>query len=373
MNSIFDWEFYLSFNSDLKQTFGLCEQSAITHYKNHGCNEGRIINEQMLYTAYPFMIHFDHEYYKNNNLDLNNIDNKYTLIKHYLFQGYKEKRKINFNTSIYPYFSFNKIKEFTGPLLSVIMPVYNRSELLITAIESIINQTYQNLELIIINDGSNIATTNIIATYENNSKITILNNMKNYGCYPSINLALNLCNGEYITIHGSDDISLHDRYEKTMNKMIDNNLQMCGNYILRTHLPDFANIDINDKEFIFAKIVTQNLLNKHHNSECCKPLVSLGTLVYKRTVFDKLGIFENIRKGGDMVFFEKYLYNYENVRFSDVDCSHRYLTMNNKGDKYEIIDEILYLSAEMNSDNLTGQNITFDIMTHRNKLYNNIN
>ena len=49
-----------------------------------------------------------------------------------------------------------------------------------------------------------------------------------------------------------------------------------------------------------------------HNNECCKPLVSLGTLIYHKSVFNLLGEYENIRKGGDMVFFEKFLYNYEN-------------------------------------------------------------
>lgn len=372
MSDDFDWEFYLIFNSDVVQTFGSYKYAALMHYNKHGKDEGRLINEHMLFTAYPFMMHFDCEYYKNNNLDLKDIDNKFKLINHYLYQGCKEGRKINFNTSIYPYFSFKKIETFAGPLLSIIMPVYNRSELLVTAIESILNQTYQNLELFIINDGSDITTTNVIAKYENNSKITILNNVKNYGCYSSINLALNLCNGKYITIHGSDDISLHDRYAKTIKKMVDNNLQMCGNYILRTHFPNFTDINIKDKESIFTKIITQNLLHVHHNTECCKPLVSLGTLVYNRSVFDNLGMFENIRKGGDMVFFEKYLYNYENVEFSNTDCSHRYLTMNIKGNEYAIIDEILYLSAEMNHDNLTGQDIIFDITKYRKKLYDNV-
>ena len=375
MNSDFDWEFYLMFNSDVVQTFGSYKYAALMHYNKHGKDEGRITNEHMLFTAYPFMMHFDHDYYRKNNSDLRDIDNKFKLINHYLFQGYREGRKINFNTSIYPYFAFNENVQALcdqSPLLSVIMPVYNRCELLSSAIESILNQTYQNIELFIINDGSDSSTTDVIAKYEHNDKITILHNTQNYGCYSSINLALNLCNGTYITTHGSDDISLHDRFAKIIKKMISNNLQMCGNYILRTHFPNFMDINITDKESIFIKIITQNLLYKTHNSECCKPLVSLGTLVYNKSVFDNLGMFENIRKGGDMVFFEKYLYKYENIEFSENDCSHRYLTIHNKGNEYATIDEILYLSAEMNHTNITGQNIQFDINKFRKKLYNNV-
>lgn len=373
MSNDFDWEFYLMFNSDVVKTFGSYKYAALLHYNKHGKDEGRIINEHMLFTAYPFMLHFDCDYYRENNSDLRDIDNRFKLINHYLYQGYREGRKINFNTSIYPYFSFDKNTiSVSGPLLSVIMPVYNRSELLSSAIESILNQTYQNIELFIINDGSNSNTMDVISKYETNDKVTILHNIQNYGCYSSINLALNLCNGTYITTHGSDDISLHDRFAKIIEKMTNNNLQMCGNYILRTHFPNFLDIDIADKETIFTKIITQNLLFKSHNNECCKALVSLGTLTYNKNVFDTLGAFENIRKGGDMVFFEKYLYKYENIEFSENDCSHRYLTIHNKGNEYEIIDEILYLSAEMTTSNITGQNIHFDINKYRKKLYNDI-
>lgn len=369
----FDWEFYLMFNSDVVQTFGSYKHAALLHYNKHGKDEGRIINENMLFTAYPFMMHFDWMYYRDNNHDLKDINNKYKLINHYIYQGYKEGRKINFNTSIYLYFTFGSYNVTSGPLLSIIMPVYNRPELLKSAIDSILNQSYQNIELFIINDNSDDKTSSIISTYESNNKVTVLSNNRNYGCYSSINLALNLCNGTYITTHGSDDISLHDRYAKTMDRMVKNKLQMCGNYILRTHLPDFTDVNIYNNSDLFSKIITQNLLHKQHNSECCKPLVSLGTLTYNRHVFDTLGTFENIRKGGDMVFFEKFLYNYENIKFSDNDCSHRYLTKYIKGNNYEIIDEILYLSAEMNHQNITGQNIAFNINEYRRALYNNIN
>ena len=365
----FDWEFYLMFNADVGETFGHFKYAALMHYKQHGKDENRIINEKMLFTAYPYMLYFDHEYYRLNNPDLSSIKDRYKLINHYIFQGSKEGRNIHFNTSIYPYFNFSDYKsKHKEPLISIIMPVYNRQDLLHHSIDSIINQSYKNIELIIIDDASNRKTKEILSSYKD-SRISLLTNATNYGCYPSVNMALNMCNGTYITVHGSDDISLKDRYSKLVDIMIDKKLLMSGNYILRSHLDDFRNINIYDNMDIFTKIITQNLINKKHNYECCKPLVSLGTLMYHRSVFDHLGTYENIRKGGDMVFFEKFLYNYENIKFDDVDCSHRYLTKCNKGNTYQLIDEILYLSAEMNHENITQQNIKFDINVYRKKLY----
>jgi glycosyltransferase involved in cell wall biosynthesis len=359
-----DWEFYLLFNEDIKELFNT-EILALKHYNMYGKNENRIVNPDMLYKSYPYMLHFDHIYYRNNNKDLLHIDNKYTLIKHYLFQGFKEKRKINFNTSIYLYFNFTYSEPIIGPKLSIIMPIFNRPDILRSSIDSILNQTYKNIELIIVDDNSNIETKNIISQYQNIDKVTILTNVKNYGCYISINLALNLCTGTYITIHGSDDISLHDRFARLISNMINKKLLMCGNYILRSHFENFNDIDIFNSKEIFEKIITQNLFLEKHNSECCKPLTALGILVYHKSVFSNLGSFKNIRKGGDMVFFEKFLHYYEDIIFSGNDCSHRYLTKYSKGKTYEIIDEILYISSHMNKENITSQNIPFNINLHR--------
>jgi hypothetical protein len=54
-----------------------------------------------------------------------------------------------------------------------------------------------------------------------------------------------------------------------------------------------------------------------------------------------IGSFESIRKGGDMVFFEKFFYTFENIKFNETDCSHRYLTKFNKSKFYKIVDEML--------------------------------
>lgn len=360
----FDWEFYLNYNTDVKDTFGYNKYGALLHYSEHGEKEGRIFSEHMLFKRYPFLIHFDWEFYRDNNFDLIKLS-RYQLIDHYINQGHKEKRSVLFSTPIYNYLQDTSLVEFKSqsPKISIIVPVYNRPEYVKDSINSLINQSYLNWEIIIIDDGSNFSTKTILKEYINHPNIIVLSNEENYGCYISINLALGLCTGDYITIHGSDDISLPNRLAMLMEKAITNNLLMVGNYILRTHFSSFK--DINIKDLLFEQIVMQKMDNVHHNSECCKPLVSLGTLVYHKSVFKDIGYYENIRKGGDMVFFEKFLAKYENVIFTKYDCSHRYLTKVNKGKYYAIVEEILYLSPEMTNDNITNQNIRFDINKYR--------
>lgn len=366
----FDWKFYLLFNPDILQIYDYSKQSAVDHYNEYGLKENRIYNEYVLYEAYPLLKHFDYKYYYKENRDLKDINDKYQLILHYINQGSKENRNINFNNTIFSYFDFEPFtRQFNQPRLSVILPVYNREKSLKSCIESILNQSYQNIQLIIVNDNSTDKSMDIINTFNDNPNVIIMSNDKNYGCYISINLALTLVDGEYITVHGSDDISFHDRYNKCMYEMIENNLLVCGNYIYRSHLTTFNDMYSHSAKTIFNKIASQNIIEKKHISECCNPIVALGILIYHKSVINNIGPFENVRKGGDMIFFEKYLYNYENIKFEEKDCSHRYLTEHNKGKKYKIINEILYLSIEMDGNNLTSQKTTFDINQYRKVYY----
>lgn len=374
----FDWKFYIDYNSDILDVYSPTQEHALEHYKNYGCAENRIISETMLFEIYPYLKNFDTDYYYDNNKDLVGL-NKNKLLKHWIIQGHKESRPINFFSSVFNCFNFKPEKHLgiqikTIPKVSIIVPVYNRSNNISRCIDSLLAQTYKNIEIIIINDSSEDTTLKQIEKYLSNPSIIVLSNLNNYGCYTSINLALNFTSGEYITIHGSDDISFKYRIETMVMKMLDSNLLMCGTYILRTHLNSFDSIDFLNPKNIFNSIVLTKSINKiSHTHECCKPLVSLGTLMYHRSVYDKLGEYENIRKGGDMVFFEKFLYNYENVKFFKNDCSHRYLTKILSGSTYQIIDDILYLSLDFDNTNLTIQSIPFDINYYRDKLNNNIN
>ena len=371
----FDWKFYIEFNNDIIDIYGNSEESAIKHYNEYGKSENRIISENMLYNIYPYLKFFDCDYYLEHNPDLKIFNTKYKLLKHFLIQGSNENRKINFDSPVFSCFNFNKQiynkqNNISTPKVSIIIPVYNRSNLIEQCINSLLNQTYKNIEIIIINDNSSDSTLNKLDKYKNHNKIMILSNFNNYGCYTSINFGLKFASGDYITIHGSDDISLPNRIEEIIRIILENNLLMCGNYILRTHLKTFNNINLSNTKDIFNSIIKYKMIESSHNNECCKPLVSLGTLVYHKSVFDLLGEYENIRKGGDMVFFEKFLFNYENIKFYKNDCSHRYLTKILSSTNYKIIDDILYLSTDIDNNNLTTQDINFNINTFREKLYN---
>lgn len=98
------------------------------------------------------------------------------------------------------------------PIFSIVMPVYNCQKYVAEAVESILGQTFEDFEFIIVDDGSNDETVSIINTYQD-KRIKLIQNDKNMGCYPSRNLGFDHCTGDYICIMDGDDVALSHRLE----------------------------------------------------------------------------------------------------------------------------------------------------------------
>ena len=98
------------------------------------------------------------------------------------------------------------------------MAVHNGQHFLGQAIESILNQSYSNFELIIVNDHSTDDSQTIIDHYSNNdSRIIQIKNQKNQGLTKSLNLGINLAQGTFVARMDADDISHPARFEKQIN------------------------------------------------------------------------------------------------------------------------------------------------------------
>lgn len=100
-----------------------------------------------------------------------------------------------------------------GPEITVIMPVYNGGHYLRPAIDSILAQTYENFELLIIDDGSKDDSLAICRSYSD-ARLRIVENGVNLGLVATLNKALDLALGKYIARMDCDDISLPERLEK---------------------------------------------------------------------------------------------------------------------------------------------------------------
>lgn len=106
------------------------------------------------------------------------------------------------------------------PLVSVCIPAYNNAAYIKETIDSVLNQTYANLELIIADDKSKDNTLEVIRAIDD-ERIKIYENEKNLGMSGNWNHCLNLCKGEFIKLICADDLLAVDALEKEVNALIE--------------------------------------------------------------------------------------------------------------------------------------------------------
>lgn len=115
-----------------------------------------------------------------------------------------------------------------NPIISVLLPVYNCEKYIFEAIQSILNQTYNNFELLIIDDCSTDSTLQICKSFQDN-RIVIIEKEKNSGYTNSLNYGISIAKGIYIARMDGDDISLPTRFEKQVAFMeVNKDVVVCG-------------------------------------------------------------------------------------------------------------------------------------------------
>lgn len=114
------------------------------------------------------------------------------------------------------------------PFFSLIIPCYNVIQFINQGLETLVNQTFKDFEIIFIDDCSTDDTYNFIANYKDKSSldITLIKNERNCGPGQSRNNGINIANGQYITFMDSDDWLEHTFFEEMYNCIIKNNAEM---------------------------------------------------------------------------------------------------------------------------------------------------
>ena len=170
-------------------------------------------------------------------------------------------------------------------LVSVIIPVYNGEKYLSETLQSVLNQTYKNLEIIVVDDGSTDDTANIIKTHINVKYIY----QTNQGTAAAINTGIHQATGRYFTFLGADDLWDNNKTQLQINAF-----------------KEFSNFDIISgqvKQFLSPELPEQ-LKNKLKFSENLMPGQVIPAMLIRRNSFLKVGLFETKWKvGSEMSWF----------------------------------------------------------------------
>jgi len=170
------------------------------------------------------------------------------------------------------------------PKVSVVIPTYNRAHLISRAIKSVLNQTYQNFEIIVVDDGSTDNTEEVINSF-NNPCIRYIRHEQNKGGSAARNTGIKFAKGEYVAFQDSDDEWLPEKLEKQMN-VFENAPPEVG--VVYT---GFWRIENDKKIYIPQSWVSKKDGNIHQ--ELLKGnYITTQSMVVKKECFKKAGVFD---------------------------------------------------------------------------------
>jgi len=173
-------------------------------------------------------------------------------------------------------------------LVSIILPTYNREKYLNRSIDSVLNQTYKNWELLIIDDGSSDETLSLVKNYLNQFSNIRYFFHENRGAAYSMNIGMQNSRGKFITFLGSDDEYLANHLKLRVEYLVEN-----GNVdLLHSPAKIIGNEYVKDKNDKSKKI---------HLDEC----VLGGTLFGKTEVFQNLNGFKEVNYSPESEFVER--------------------------------------------------------------------
>ena len=180
------------------------------------------------------------------------------------------------------------------PKVSVIIPVYNVEKYVKRCIESIINQTLKDIEIIIVDDGSTDNSLYIVEEYANNDSRIKLYSKKNEGLGLTRNFGITRSTGEYIAFLDSDDFVEKDFLERLYNLARKNDADICFGETKKFFnstgkIYDFEifnknpNMELSSKEILYSIFNVKNVYNFHLN-------MSVWRAIYKKDIIDKNNI-----------------------------------------------------------------------------------
>lgn len=235
----------------------------------------------------------------------------------------------------------NKSGASTNPKISVIIPLYNHEKYIKEAIYSILEQSFADFELIIINDGSTDSSGDIVKSI-NDKRIRYFY-QDNQGTSKTINRGINLARGEYISILNSDDVYYTNRLEEVLNILeVDSSVNA-----VFTHV-EF--IDEEGKSTGFKKGAQDNWLGydpetsfKENNNIILSLLPgnflhTTSNLVCRKKVFNNIGYFSNLRYLHDYDFFLRLCYHHKVYVIKKPLLKYRFHSSNTLNEDYALAD-----------------------------------
>ncbi|AFY90019.1 glycosyltransferase family 2 protein [Chroococcidiopsis thermalis] len=202
------------------------------------------------------------------------------------------------------------------PKVSVIIPNYNHAQFLEQRIQSVLDQTYQDFEIIYLDDASTDNSNEVFAKFANNSRIRAIYNQTNSGSpFKQWNKGIRLAQGEYIWIAESDDYADKRLLAELVDKL-DNNPTVGLAYCLSWFIDERDRSIFNSKDLLYFpdKERWEKDFVNNGIDECSKYLIfeniihNASAVLIRRSIYEKVGYAdESLRLCGDWLLWVKML------------------------------------------------------------------
>lgn len=258
-------------------------------------------------------------------------------------------------------------KEREKYLISIIIPIYNRQSYLTKVLESVLNQTHKNLEIILINDGSTDNSLKICKQYQKiDSRIKIINNKINKGVSYSRNKGLEVAKGDFIGFVDSDDYIEENMYDILLDDILKTgtDFSQCGRIVnnkkesvfKERYHTIYGNKEI-IKQFLTGYIVTSVIWDK----------------LFKRDKIKRIKFKENYKKNEDAMFVFDVLKNTDSFVSNNCYLYHySWRTHNSLSYKFNLDDDWNLIEYHNNITNFVNKyypNLNIEVCCSKMGLY----
>jgi UDP-glucose 4-epimerase len=184
-----------------------------------------------------------------------------------------------------------------NPLVSVVIPCYNAEVFIADAIESVLAQTYDNLEILITNDGSSDGTEAVIKHYLNNPKVRYFKHETNRGIPAARNTAIRQARGEYVAFLDSDDTWLPNKIEAQLQVFSRDVTRQVGLVWSDAYMKDNRGNIVTRGGIVpddIGSLPTQSVLKRLF----LRNFICAVTAMVRRSCFDRVGLLDEALRGG---------------------------------------------------------------------------